>query len=70
MGNQVQQYTFDEEVLREMDNFRRDFLFNQYRKDTSENKGPNYKEKVLLDDQKAFEEYLADTDSQDFLNLK
>lgn len=70
MENQIQQYTFDEEVLREMDNFKRDFLFNRYKKDTSENKGPNYKEIILIEDQKAFEEYLADPDSQDFLDLE
>lgn len=69
MSSQFEQYRFDEDALREMDNFKRAFLSNQYKKDKSENKGPNYKEKVLLDDQRAFEEYLNDADSQDFLNL-
>lgn len=69
MDNQFKQCRFDEETLCEMDNFKRDFLSNQYKKDKSENKGPNYREKVLLDDQKAFEEYLNDDDSKDFLNL-
>ncbi len=69
MNNRFEQYRFDEDALREMDKFKEDFLSNQYKKDKSENKGPNYREKVLLDDQKAFEEYLDDTDSQDFLNL-
>ena len=52
-----------------MNNFKKDFMSNRYKKDTSENKGPNYKKAVLLDDQKAFEEYLDDADSQDFLDL-
>lgn len=52
-----------------MNNFKKDFMSNRYKKDTSENKGPNYKKTVLLDDQKAFEEYLDDADSQDFLDL-
>lgn len=69
MSSQFEQYRFDEDALREMDNFKRAFLSNQYKKDKSENKGPSYKEKVLLDDQRAFEEYLNDADSQDFLNL-
>ncbi len=69
MGNQFQQYGFDKETLREMESFKKDFLSNQYKKDKSENKGPNYRENGLLDDQKAFEEYLDDVDSQDFLNL-
>ncbi len=69
MENQFQQYEFDEDTLREMSIFKEDFLSNQYKKDTSENKGPNYKEKMLLEDQKAFEAYLNDADSQDFLNL-
>ncbi len=69
MENQFQQYEFDEDTLREMSIFKEDFLSNQYKKDTSENKGPNYKEKMLMEDQKAFEAYLNDADSQDFLNL-
>ena len=69
MNNEFQQYRFDEDALREMDNFKRDFLSNRYKKDKSENKGPNYKQRILLDDQKAFEKYLDDADSQDFLNL-
>ena len=44
-------------------------MSNRYKKDTSENKGPNYKKMILLEDQKAFEEYLDDADSQDFLDL-
>lgn len=70
MENKFQQYRFDEDALLEMENFKRDFLSNQYHKDTSENQGPNYKEKVLSNDQKVFEEYLDDADSQDFLNLQ
>lgn len=70
MENQLQHYTFDEDVLQEMENFKNDFLANCYKKEISENKGPNYREKILSEDQKAFEEYLEDTDSQDFLNLK
>lgn len=70
MTNQFLKYGFDEEALRAMENFKQNFLSNQYKKDISENKGPNYKEKVLLDDQKAFEDYLNNTDSQDFLDLK
>lgn len=70
MKNQYQHYTFDEDVLREMESFKKEFLSNQYMKDKSENTGPNYKEKILLEDQKAFEEYLNDTDSRDFLDLK
>ncbi|MCH5345204.1 MAG: hypothetical protein J1E64_14320 [Acetatifactor sp.] len=69
MTDQFEQYRFDEDALREMDNFKRDFMSNQYKKDKSENKEPNYREKLLLDDQKAFEEYLDDADPQDFLNL-
>ena len=70
MGNQLDRHKFDEEVLQEMENFKNDFLANCYKKETSENNGPNYREKILLEDQKAFEEYLEDADSQDFLNLK
>ncbi len=69
MNDQFKRYRFDEDALREMDKFKEDFLSNQYKKDKSENKGPNYREKVLLEDQKAFEEYLDDADSQDFMNL-
>lgn len=69
MSAQFEQYRFDEDALREMNNFKKDFMSNRYKKDTSANKGPNYKKAVLLDDQKAFEEYLDDADSQDFLNL-
>lgn len=70
MVDQFEQYGFDENTLREMENFKQNFLSNQYKKDKSENKGPNYKEKVLFDDQKMFEQYLDDTDSRDFLDLK
>ena len=69
MSAQFEQYRFDEDALREMNNFKKDFMSNRYKKDMSENKGPNYKKAVLLDDQKAFEEYLDDADSQDFLDL-
>ncbi len=69
MNNQHQGNRFDEDVLREMENFKNNFLSNQYKMDTSENKGPNYRKKGLLDNQRAFEEYLNDADSQDFLNL-
>ncbi len=69
MSAQFEQYRFDEDALREMDNFKKDFMSNRYKKDTSENKGPNYKKMILLEDQKAFEEYLDDADSQDFLDL-
>lgn len=70
MGNQVHRYRFDEDVLQEMENFKNDFLANRYRKDTSENNGPNYREKLLSEDQNVFEEYLNDADSVDFLNLE
>lgn len=69
MSAQFEQYKFDEDALREMDNFKKDFMSNRYKKDTSKNQGPNYKRAGLLDDQKAFEEYLEDADSQDFLDL-
>lgn len=69
MSNQFGQYKFDANTLREMDNFKKDFMSNCYKKYTSVNMGPNYKKTVLLDDQRAFEEYLDDADSQDFLNL-
>lgn len=70
MSAQFEQYRFDEDALREMNNFKKDFMSNRYKKDTSENKGPNYKKTVLLDDQKAFEEYLDDADSQDFFRFE
>lgn len=69
MENQLYRYNFDDDVLKEMEKFRKDFEANGYKKDTSENNGPNYREKILSEDQKAFEEYLEDADSQDFLNL-
>ena len=69
MNNQHQGNRFDEDVLREMENFKNNFLSNKYKMDTTENKGPNYRKKGLLDNQRAFEEYLNDADSQDFLNL-
>ena len=43
MSAQFEQYRFDEDALREMNNFKKDFMSNRYKKDTSENKGPNYK---------------------------
>lgn len=69
MENRFRQYNFDINTLREMDNFKNDFLANQYKMDKSENNGPNYKENELLKDQKAFEEYLESDEAQDFLNL-
>jgi len=61
---------FEPEILAEMDKFEKDFLSNQYRKDTSENKGPNYKDKIAENDRNAFFEYLEDDFSEEFLNLK
>lgn len=61
---------FDADALRKMEKFEKDFLSNQYKKDTSENKGPNYKDKIAVDDSKAFFEYLDSDFSKDFLNLE
>ena len=63
-------YCFEPDVLEKMDECERDFLGNSYRKDTSENKGPNYREKMALDDTEAFGKYLESDYSDDFLNLK
>lgn len=70
MGNRVNCHMFDEEVLQKMEEFKNDFLGNRYRKEISENSGPNYRERILEKDRRLFEEYLEDEDSQDFLNLK
>ena len=70
MENQKTVYRFDAEVLEKMDEFERDFLGNVYKKDTSENKGPNYRKKMAQDDTDAFGEYLESDYSNDFLNLK
>lgn len=53
-----------------MDEFERDFLQNGYKKDTSENKGPNYRERIAQEDADAFGDYLDSDYSDDFLNLK
>lgn len=63
-------YRFDAEVLEKMDEFEKEFLGNSYKKDTSENKGPNYREKLAQDDTEAFGEYLESDYSEEFLNLK
>lgn len=70
MENRKMKYRFKPEVLEKMDEFERDFLGNSYKKDTSENKGPNYREKVAQDDTDAFGEYLESDYSDDFLNLR
>lgn len=70
MENKKITYRFEPEVLKKMDEFERDFLGNCYKKDTSENKGPNYRERVAQDDTDAFGEYLESDYSDDFLNLK
>jgi len=70
MENKKNVYCFEPEVLEKMDEFERDFLGNDYKKDTSENKGPNYKHKMAQEDANAFEDYLESEYSQDFLNLK
>ncbi len=61
---------FDEDVLIVMEKFKEDFLANQYKKETSENKGPNYKDKIAADDSKAFFEYLDSDFSDAFLDLE
>lgn len=70
MEKQMHCYRFEEDVLREMENFKNDFLANRYRKEISENKGPNYRDGLMVEDQKVFEEFLDSADSQDFLNLE
>ncbi len=70
MENRKEIYRFDADVLTEMDNFEKDFLSNQYKKDTSENKGPNYKNKIAEEDRSAFFEYLDSEYAKEFLNLK
>lgn len=70
MENKKEISCFEADVLAEMDKFEKDFLSNRYKKDTSENKGPNYKDKIVEDDSRAFFEYLDSDYSEDFLNLK
>ena len=70
MKNRKIRYRFEAEVLEKMDEFEKAFLGNSYKKDTSENNGPNYREKMAQDDTEAFEEYLESDYSNDFLNLK
>ena len=70
MVDRIRRYRFDEDVVLEMEKFGKDFLANQYKKEISENTGPNYREKILEEDQRIFEEYFDDEDFQDFLNLK
>ncbi len=62
------EYNFDSEVLKAMDEFEKDFLRNGFKKDTSENKGPNYKN-IAKDDAVAFEEFLESDFSKEFLQL-
>ncbi len=70
MENRKTIYRFDVDVLEKMNEFERDFLGNNYKKDTSENNGPNYREKIAHEDTDAFGEYLESDYSDDFLNLK
>lgn len=70
MENRKMSYHFEPEVLEKMDEFERDFLGNNYKKDTSENKGPNYKEGIAREDTEAFGEYLESDYSDEFLNLR
>lgn len=69
MENRKMKYHFEADVLEKMNEFERDFLGDSYKKDTSENKGPNYKEKMAQDDADAFEEYLESEYAEDFLKL-
>lgn len=50
MSNRKEIYRFEPEVLVAMDKFESEFLLNEYRKDMSENKGPNYREKIMSED--------------------
>lgn len=70
MSNRKEIYRFEPEVLVAMDKFESEFLSNKYRKDMSENKGPNYREKIMSEDQKVFFDYLESDYSEDFLNLR
>lgn len=70
MENRKITYRFETETLEKMDEFERDFLENSYKKDTSENKGPYYKEKMANEDADAFGEYLDSDYSDEFLNLR
>lgn len=60
---------FDDEVKTEMENFKRDFLANRFKKDQSVNQGPNYRTKLLHEDKQAFYEYLESDFAIDFINL-
>lgn len=70
MEDRKTKYRFEPDVLEKMDEFEREFLGNTYKKDTSENKGPNYRERIAQDDTEAFGEYLESDYSEEFLNLK
>lgn len=62
-------YRFEPDVLEKMDEFEKEFLKNSYRKDTSENNGPNYRKGIAQEDTEAFGEYLESDYSEEFLNL-
>ena len=70
MEDRKTKYRFEPDVLEKMDEFEREFLGNNYKKDTSENIGPNYRERIAHDDTEAFGEYLESDYSEEFLNLK
>lgn len=70
MENREATCHFEPEVIEKMDEFERDFLANGYKKDTSENQGPNYRQRMAQDDTDAFGAYLESDYSNDFLNLK
>lgn len=70
MNSQELTYCFEPEIVKKMDEFAKDFLHNEYKKDTSQNKGPNYKEKIAQEDSDAFGEFLDSDYSDDFLNLE
>lgn len=70
MENKKERYLFEPDVLEKMEEFEKDFLGNNYKKEISENKGPNYKEKMVHEDTNAFGEYLDSDYSNDFLNLR
>lgn len=70
MEDRKTKYRFEPDVLEKMDEFEREFLGNTYKKDTSENNGPNYRERIAQDDTEAFGEYLESDYSEEFLNLK
>ena len=70
MEDRKTKYRFEPDVLEKMNEFEREFLGNIYKKDTSENKGPNYRVRIAQDDTEAFGEYLESDYSEEFLNLK